>query len=147
MKIKFEFARGGTLYGQLYSDKAPSTVESIRAILPLTTTVKHTRWCGREIYSGITTVSRPPRENKSCVVSRLDIVYWREWDNNDDLPSVQDVETVSIFYGPEHLVCNQGQLSVNIIGRVDCSQEAEAEKIGERIWLEGAEGVTISEAE
>mgnify|MGYP000853820290 CR=1 FL=1 len=147
MKIKFEFARGGTLYGELYSDKAPETVKSIKAVLPLQTMVKHTRWCGREIYSGINTASLPQRENKSCVVNKFDITYWRDWGSTQALPGIPDVETISIFYGPENLVCNQGQISVNVIGRINYDLEEEVDKIGERIWLQGTEGVTISAAD
>ncbi len=147
MRIKFEFARGGALYGELYSDKAPETVASIKSILPLTAQMKHTRWCGREIYTGIATPTSPGRENKSCVVNKFDITYWRDWGNEQNLPGIPDAETISIFYGPENLVCNQGQLSVNVIGRVDFSQEAEMDQIGERIWLRGMEEVTISAAE
>jgi len=147
MKIKFEFARGGVLYGELDSDKAPETVACIKAILPLKTTMKHTRWCGREIYSGINTGSLPRRENKSCVVNKFDITYWRDWESGAALPGIPDVETISVFYGPENLVCNQGQISVNVIGRIDYGLEREVDRIGERIWLEGAEDMVISAAE
>ena len=140
--IKISFERGGILMGRL-NDRAPASVRSFLEILPIETSVFHTRWCGREINMEIKTIHRPPRENCSNIVSKFDIAYWRDWDNQVNASEQIAQEAVAIYYGPEMLRYHNGLLSTNIIGRVDWEQEELLESIGLRIWEFGREGVRM----
>ncbi|MCC8057116.1 DUF3830 family protein [Cloacibacillus sp.] len=137
--FKFHFERGGFLTTRLRDDAA-STVTSVLEIIPVESQVQHTRWCGREIYIPIKTLHLPEKENQTCVVSKFDLVYWRDWDFKDQNHAP---ETLSMFYGAEKLGFHGGQITVNVIGRVLWEEEKMLEAIGERIWSLGFEKVRV----
>ena len=95
-RIRFIFERGGELVADLLSEAAPKTVERVLEVLPLETTVYHTRWCGREIYFSIKSKSQVPRENQTATANTGDVIYWREWETEENPP-----EALSIYYGGE----------------------------------------------
>lgn len=143
-KIKITFEKGGTLIADL-NDRAPESVKSILDILPIYSTVYHTRWCGREISMGIRTVKKPPMENSSNIVSKFDVAYWRDWDSKIIGKEAPHDEAIAIYYGPEILRYHNGFLTTNIIGRILWEQEELLESIGTRIWQCGRENVVIEE--
>jgi len=141
-RIKMDFEKGGSLIADL-NDRAPKSIKSIMEILPVYSTVYHTRWCGREISFGIRTKNRPPMENCSNIVSKFDITYWRDWDSIIDSEEAPHDEAIAIYYGPEMLRYHNGLLRSNIIGRILWEQEELLETIGMRIWKHGLEKVVI----
>jgi len=143
-KLKLCFEKGGTLIAVL-NDKAPNTVKSILEILPIESTMVHTRWCGREISLGIKTIKKPPMENCTNIVNKFDIAYWRDWNNIISSEDATFSEALAIYYGPEILRYHGGFLTTNIIGRILWEQEELLEEIGIRIWRHGQEKVFIEE--
>lgn len=141
-RIRLKFEKGGSLTAFL-NDRAPKTVESFIDCLPITETVVHTRWCGREFSFGIKTKDKPPKENYTSIVSKFDIAYWRNWNGGDQVKEAPAGETISVFYGAEMVRYHAGELIVNVIGRIDVNQEDLLEEIGNRIWLCGKEKVVI----
>lgn len=141
-KIKINFEKGGALIAEL-NDRAPESVKSLLEILPIESTIFHTRWCGREISLGIKTLNKPPKENYSNIVSKFDIAYWRDWDGQVCGQDQVVDEALALYYGPEMLRYHNGLLTTNIIGRVGWEQEELLESIGLRIWEFGRERVTV----
>ena len=137
--LRLHFERGGALIAKLRDD-AVSSSASIMEILPFESRIQHTRWCGREIYLPIKTLRRPEKENQTGVVSKFDLVYWRDWDFKDQEHAP---ETLSMFYGAETLSFHGGLITVNVIGRILWKQEEMLETIGERVWSSGFERVKV----
>lgn len=144
IKVKFEFERGGVLYGELDPGKAPRTVEQVVKALPLQGKAVHSRWCGREISWGLETRELPPRENATGIVSKFDITYWRPWDRQEKTPESNTFESIAFYYGAERPAYHDGTLSLNVIGHICYDQEGLMIEIGERIWLQGVEQVVCS---
>ncbi|MBC7220094.1 DUF3830 family protein [Candidatus Bipolaricaulota bacterium] len=139
-RVQFSFERGGVVIADLAPDLAPQTVRSLLALLPLTATVYHTRWCGREIYLPTTSGGEIPRENQTVQTSTGDVTYWREWDK----PNSVAAEAISIYYGPEVVRDHRGYLLVNVFARVPQRQWKTIEEIGLRVWQCGIEQVRVS---
>lgn len=143
-KIQISFEKGGTLIAQL-NNRAPQSVASLLEILPVESRIFHTRWCGREISLGLKTLTKPPKENHTNIVSKFDIAYWRDWENQVS-PGEQEIcEALAMYYGPEVLRFHNGLLTTNVIGRINWEQEALLESIGLRIWEFGHERVLVEE--
>ena len=140
--IRLNFEKGGSLTAIL-NNRAPKTVKCFIDCLPITTSVVHTRWCGREFSFGINTKYKPPKENYTNIVSKFDITYWRDWNSEEPVKEAPAGEAISVFYGAELIRYHAGELVVNVIGRIDVNQEEFLEEIGERIWLCGKEKVVI----
>lgn len=143
-KIQISFEKGGILIAQL-NNLAPKSTGSLLEILPVESKVAHTRWCGREISLPIKTLIKPLKENCTNIVSKFDIAYWRDWDNQISPADQQVSEALAMYYGPEVLRFHNGLLSTNIIGRINWEQEALLESIGLRIWEFGHERVLVEE--
>ncbi|GAW28863.1 DUF3830 family protein [Carboxydocella sp. ULO1] len=141
-QIKISFQKGGELIADL-NERAPETIKRILEILPLTSTMVHTRWCGREISCGISTKVKPPQENCTSIVSKFDVVYWRDWESEKPLTEAPAEEAIALYYGPELLRYHNGILRVNVFGRIKWEQEDLLETIGTRIWRHGIESVKI----
>lgn len=139
VQLKFSFARGGELVADLH-DNAPTTLRAVLSILPVTSELRHTRWCGREVFLPILTKNAPKKENHTSCVSKFDVAYWRDWDAD---PGAPIAETLSFYYGAEHLQYHCGVISVNLIGHISCEQEATLDEIGNRIWTSGFETVRV----
>ncbi len=145
-KLQISFEKGGTLIAVL-NDKSPKTIMSIMEILPIESTIFHTRWCGREISLGIETTTKPPFENSTNIVSKFDIAYWRDWENKMTGDDFSINEAVAIYYGPETLRYHGGPLTTNIIGRIVWEQEDLLDSIGTRIWRCGHEKVLVEKCD
>ena len=144
MLLRFE--RGGELIVEL-NEQAPQTVKRVLEALPCENFAMHTRWCGREVSFGIETRERPPKENHTGIVSKFDVTYWRDWNNegSEAMPGSPGLEAIAFYYGPEKLSYHGGVITVNVIGRVAWQQEELLEEIGLRIWQKGFEQVRAEE--
>lgn len=136
--IKATFERGGELIIE-FNDSALETHRCILEVLPFEAKVLHTRWCGREINFAINTKSKPPLENETSSVSKLDVVYWRDWDENEEKAS----EAIALYYGAEALRYHKGIIHANVIGRVHLDYEKTLEQIGIRVWQNGMEKIFL----
>ena len=139
VQLRFIFARGGELVADL-NDKTPATQRELLRILPVDSELRHTRWCGREVFLPVVNGVPLVQENQTGIVSKFDVAYWREW---EAAPGVQPAETLSFYYGAERLQFHGGLLTVNVIGRIRWEQEAMLDEIGERIWRCGFEAVRV----
>ena len=138
-RIRFRFERGGEFTAKLCPDLAPETVKAVTAMLPIETTVYHSRWSGREVNFPVKCPMRVPRERQTCTVNTGDVVYWKEWEMGDKAQ-----EALAIYYGAEVTRDHRGYLPVNVFARVPQQEWPEIEKIGLRIWKEGVEMLTVS---
>jgi len=139
-RIRFHFERGGGFTARLWPGLAPETVKAVMAMLPIETTVYHSRWSGREINFPVKSVTPVPRERQTCTVNTGDIVYWKEWEMGEAAQ-----EALAIYYGAEVTRDHRGYLPVNVFARVPQQEWPEIERAGLRIWKEGVEKVTVSE--
>ena len=137
-RIRFTFERGGVLEADLLPGKAPRTIERVLQVLPYKATVYHTRWCGREINFPIRSLERVRRENQTSTANTGDVVYWQEWETEEDPP-----EALAIYYGAESIRDHRGWLPVNVFARVPQEQWLLIEEIGLRVWQHGIEKIRI----
>ncbi|MFC2079431.1 cyclophilin-like fold protein [Candidatus Bipolaricaulota bacterium] len=137
--IRFRFERGGGFAARLRPDLAPETVEAVMAMLPIETTVYHSRWSGREINFPVKSSKPVPRERQTCTVNTGDVIYWKEWEMGAEAQ-----EALAIYYGAEVTRDHRGYLPVNVFAQVPQQEWQEIEKVGLRIWKEGVEKLTVS---
>ena len=137
--IRFRFERGGEFTARLRPDLAPETVKAVMAMLPIETTVYHSRWSGREINFPVKNSESVPRERQTCTVNTGDVIYWKEWEMGAEAQ-----EALAIYYGAEVTRDHRGYLPVNVFARVAQQEWQEIERIGLRIWKEGVEMLTVS---
>jgi len=137
--IRLQFERGGHFTATLRPDLAPQTVEAVIAMLPLTATVYHSRWSGREINFPVESQTSVPRERQTCTVNTGDVIYWKEWEMGGAAQ-----EAVAIYYGAEVTRDHRGYLPVNVFAQVPQREWPAIESVGLRIWQNGVEKVTVS---
>jgi len=138
MKIELRFAKGGVLVGELKKEYgSPRTVEMLKQAGGFTSLAKHSRYSGREVYFAASKSLLAPKEQYTIYLSKGDIIYWRAWRDDGQDP------VLSFYYGAEHARGAQGDEPVNVIGRIREDLLPLAEKIGLRVWLEGAENVEV----
>jgi len=141
-KIRFILERGGELVADLLPEAAPKTIERVLEVLPHETTVYHTRWCGREINFPIKSIKPVLRENQTATASTGDVVYWKEWETEENPP-----EALAIYYGAEVIRDHRGFLPVNLFARISQDQWPQIEEIGIRVWQKGIEKIHIEVVE
>ena len=138
-RIRFRFERGGGFTATLRADLAPETVKAVVSMLPMTATVYHSRWSGREINFPVESRTAVSRERQTSTVNTGDVIYWKEWEMGDAAQ-----EAVAIYYGAEVTRDHRGYLPVNVFARVPQEDWPVIEEVGLRIWKEGTESVTVS---
>jgi len=138
-QIRFDFERGGGFAARLRPDLAPETVKAVVAMLPIRTTVYHSRWSGREINFSVGSQTVVPREQQTCTVNTGDVIYWKEWELESGAH-----EAVAIYYGAEVTRDHRGYLPVNVFASVSQEDWPRVEEVGLRIWKEGTEEVIVS---
>jgi hypothetical protein len=140
-KIRMYFERGGTLTAELLENKAPRTCELIWQQLPQSGRVLHARWTGREVFLRVNLGTKPPREHQNFVMSRGEMMYWREW---EDCYEQTGAEVIAFFYGPEYLRAEwRGYGQGNVFAQIPQDQWEEMERIGLRVWQQGGEIMTL----
>ena len=139
MKFQFHFERGGKLTMTTLTE-APKSIECISKMVPINAKIFQARWSGREIFIPIELKKKPPRENQTIRANLGDVIYFREWKDSYDFTGF---EAIGIFYGPEIVREWRGDSPVNLIGRIDPSQWDLIKSIGERVWRQGGERISI----
>lgn len=142
VRLRFTFARGGELIADLLPTAAPRTIERVLEMLPYETTVYHTRWCGREINFPIHCRRPVPRENQTATANTGDVVYWKEWETDENPP-----EALAIYYGAEVIRDHRGFLPVNRFAHISQDQWPLIEEIGLRVWQQGIEALYVEVVE
>lgn len=141
-EIELRFERGGSVRASLLWDSAPGTCAAVVAALPLSATVSHSRWSGREVNFPIALgAAGPDRENDTTTVGTGDVIYWREWEKG-----AKAAEALAVYYGAEVTRDHRGYLPVNVFARVAPEDWDRVSEIGLRIWREGFEKVHVSAA-
>jgi hypothetical protein len=141
-RILISFEKGGSFPATLLDDDAESTCGEIWDILPITSTVSHSRWSGREVNLTLQTKNLPIEEHQTIYTSKGEIIYWRDW-NSTKNPS----EVLAIYYGAEETRSSKGPERVNVIGQIDFDRLQELKIVGERVWLSGMEQIRIDKLE
>ena len=139
MKFQFHFERGGTLTMTTLAE-AHKSIEFISKMAPINAKIFQARWSGREIFIPTKLKKKPPRENQTIRANLGDVIYFREWKDSYDFTGF---EAIGIFYGPEIVREWRGDSPVNLIGRIDPSQWDLIKSIGERVWRQGGERISI----
>jgi hypothetical protein len=139
MRLEFHFERGGVL-GATTSPEAPETAACLQAALPLERMVYQARWSGREVFVPVDLARKPPRERQTIRAQTGDVIYFREW---PDAYEHTGFEAVGLFYGPEIVREWRGDAPVNVFARIDPAQWDLLVRIGERVWREGGEAVSL----
>lgn len=124
-QVEISFGRGGRFAARLLEDQAPSTCEAVWAALPVEGTVLQARFSGEEMF--VTTAIDAAAENQ-VPPSAGDIAF------NPD-PAWR---AICIYYGPKIKAGHP----FNLFARIDGDLE-QLRRVGERIWREGGELVTI----
>lgn len=139
MRIAFQFARGGVLHAATVAE-ATTTTACLQAVLPMERTVWQARWAGREIFVPVDLPEKPPRERQSIRAETGDVIYFREWPDAYDHTGF---EAIGLFYGPEIVREWRGDAPVNVFARIDPAEWDLLAEIGERVWRQGGEAVTL----
>jgi hypothetical protein len=139
MRLEFVFERGGSLIVST-ADESSKTCQAIRQDLPIEAKVFQARWSGKEIFVPIALKQKPPRERQSIRASLGDVIYFCEWEGSYEHTGF---EAIGLFYGPEIVREWRGDAPVNVFGRVDPSQFELLKEIGDRVWRQGGEGISI----
>lgn len=136
-KIIFEFQKGGEIIADFLESSAPKTISALIETFPLKSTLYHTRWCGREIYTPLNSDCSIDRENQTSIVNTGDVTYWSDWGKKNS------PEAISLYYGAEQVRYITGPLQVNVFARISQDQWKIIEEIGERVWKNGIEDVLV----
>ncbi|WP_421998612.1 DUF3830 family protein [Reyranella sp.] len=139
MKFEIGFQRGGALTMTTLAE-APKTAAALRSEVPVATSVLQARWSGREFALPVAFKDKPPRENQSIRANIGDVIYFQEWSDGYDRTGF---ENIGIFYGPEIVREWRGDAPVNVFGRIDPAQYDLLRQIGDRVWRQGSESVTV----
>lgn len=124
-KVELVFERGGRLTATLLSEQAPATCEALWSALPLEGMVYQARFSGEEFF--LSTKLDAPSENQVS-------------------PGVGDIafnadpawRAICVYYGPKMRVAHPYNLFAHIEVDIDLLHT-----IGERVWRQGGERVTI----
>ena len=140
MRLMFEFERGGLVAAGVLLAEVPSTAKAIEAAAPISSTVYQARWSGKEIFVPVNLATKPPRENQTIRAALGDVIYFQEWEGSYQRTGF---EAIGLFYGNEIVREWRGDAPVNVIGRIDPTQHALIQEIGERVWRKGGEKILI----
>ena len=138
-QLEFTLERGGVLTAEIFTDLVPATWQAITAVMPVTWKIYNARWTGREVFTQCDLPNKPPRENQTIRASLGDVIYACEREDRDKT----GFEAIGLFYGPEVVNDWRGTYPVNYIGRIDPTQWALIQEIGERVWRQGGEECRI----
>jgi hypothetical protein len=143
-RIALSFARGGTLTADLFEVKAPLTCDLISRQLPAKGPIFHARWTGRECFLPVKLQEKPDRENAQFVISRGEVMYWREFKRDYGPHEMVGAEVIAFFYGPEYLRGEwRGYERANVFAQIPQAEWELMEEIGTRIWREGSEEMEV----
>lgn len=129
--IEMVFERGGSIKARILEDKAPKTVEAIWNALPFETTAKQARTAGEETYIETSHLIKG-LEPENLTDARFGSVQFATdpWNN------------ITVYYGNMLKVSPFNEFAVVV--EEDLEKLAE---IGNRIWSQGFEKVTVRKVE
>lgn len=139
MRLEFTFQRGGSLVVTT-AEQSTKTCQAIKQDLPIDAKIYQARWSGKEIFVPITLKQKPPRERQNIRASLGDVIYFREWEGSYEHTGF---EAIGLFYGPEIVREWRGDAPVNVFGRVDPAQFELLQAVGDRVWREGGESISV----
>lgn len=107
---------GDVYTAELFEEKAPRNIETMREFLPLDTELMHVRWSGHAVWANIDEIDLPevPRENHTVYPSRGDILFY---------PGYRNEQEILIACGPTCFKSPAGELAGNHVGTLDISDE------------------------
>ena len=107
---------GTRLSGDLHDAKTPESVEALRELLPLRTTLLHVRWSGYATWVNLEGKGLPdvPRENHTVYPSRGDVLLYPGFENEPEL---------LLACGPTCFKSPAGELAGNHVATVDAAPE------------------------
>jgi len=120
-----------------YLDEAPETVKAFAGILPFTRTFHHARVSGQEIWIDNMPELDMIQENASVFTTPGEVV----WGPSKPARS-KTANCFGIYYGE-----GKGLDACNIFARVLDADRQKLIDLGERIWKNGAEDLTLSATE
>ena len=130
-KVEVQFERGGSFVIELLEDEAPKTCEGILKALPVhNSEARHARFGGQEFYTHLRVGEAGPENQVKR--ARGDVAF------NPD----PDWCALIIYYGDSLAEPRPGGHYFNKVGRITSGLE-ELEAVGERIWLKGAENLSL----
>lgn len=139
MRFELVFQRGGSLHMTTLAE-APKTTLALKNEGVIQTSALQARWSGREFAMPVAFKDKPPRENQSIRANIGDVIYFQEWGDSYDRTGF---ENIGVFYGPEIVREWRGDAPVNVFGRIDPAQYDLLKQIGDRVWRQGSETVSI----
>lgn len=139
MFVEFEFEKGGVLRAEV-SPHARETFACLSSQMPIDAKVFQARWSGREIFVPIKLPKKPPRERQTIRTSLGDVIYFFEWAEQYEYTGF---EAIGMFYGPEIVREWRGDAPVNVWARILPEYFPLLESIGERVWRQGGEGISV----
>jgi hypothetical protein len=126
--IEFVFERGGSFKAVLLEKDAPKTCEALLRLLPFTVEIRHGRFSGQEMYCQQEKMTVGKENNVPA--GHGDIVF------NPD----PEWKAICINYGEK---VREKTNWFNRFARIVPSDLSIALELGNRVWLQGAERVTL----
>lgn len=118
----------------LYIDEAPQTAKAFMEILPFTRTFYHARVSGQEIWIDDVPPLDIIQENASVFTEAGEVVFGPENPGRN-----KTANCFGIYYGE-----GKGLDACNIFARVTESDKLKLTNLGNAIWKDGAQELTVS---
>ncbi len=135
--FKITTADGQEIRFSYYLDEAPATAKAFAGILPFTRTFHHARVSGQEIWIDNMPALDKIQENSSVFTAPGEVVW------GPAKPArAKTANCFGIYYGE-----GKGLDACNIFAQVLESDRQKLIDLGERIWKNGAEELTLSGTE
>jgi hypothetical protein len=138
--VKIEFERGGVFEAELLDIESPKVCKGFWELLPIKLKMFQSRWGGYELYNNTDLPMNVEMETLTEVgeeASVGEISYYNDFSNR----MKKKLTALMIYYGDSEL-----HSRVNKFARI--TQDLEGLwKIGERIWLQGPEEITVQKLE
>lgn len=124
-----------SLTAELYETDAPQSVNALRELLPLQSTLYHVRWSGYATWITLEETDLPdlPRENHTVYPSRGDILLY---------PGFKNEKELLLACGPTCFKSPAGEQAGNHVGTVDASRDT-LRTIEEKTLTDGGLDVEI----
>jgi hypothetical protein len=133
--FKITTSTGTEIRFDYYADVAPVTVAAFQKLLPFKRIIKHARFSGEEIWTDEAPPLQIIQENASANTVAGEVVYGPEFPIR-----AKTRNCIGIYYGE-----GKGVDAANIFARVRAEDHYQLIKLGNKIWLHGAEELTFGE--
>lgn len=139
-KVKIEFEHGGVFKAELLESESTKVCNAFWELLPIKFKMFQSRWGGYELYNNTDLPMTVEMETLTVVgekASAGEISYYHGFSKRMS----RKLTAMMIYYGDTEL-----HSQVNKFARITKNLE-ELSKVGERIWLQGPEEITIQKSE